>query len=328
MKDELPETRRFGFVSVVVVLDQHREDVAERITDLSGVLERIAEEREIIIVRDAGARSHEAAMRQVLTEVPCIRLIELGDIYDFDTSAFSGIDVAIGEYVCLFNPWMDPYEDLAAILALVDDHDVVQGVSDKPIRSGPITGFARRVFYRYQCKSLNITVSSRSTHFLAFSRRAVVAMTSRGFGHRHLRQEAALVGFNRVEYRYSPTANLGSERNLRTGLIDALTLATNYSLKPLRVVTRLGLLGGTLSLIYALYVLIVQFINDDIVEGWTSTSLQISILFFLMFIVLSILAEYVGRIMSTVTGGRNYVIVDERVSTALISDRDKRNTVS
>ena len=69
--------------------------------------------------------------------------------------------------------------------------------------------------------------------------------------------------------------------------------------RPLRLLTFLSIGGAGLNLLYSVYIDVVNILKDEVAEGWTSLSAQITGLFFILFLVLAVLSEYVLRIFST-----------------------------
>jgi len=79
-----------------------------------------------------------------------------------------------------------------------------------------------------------------------------------------------------------------------------LTLVTNFSILPLRVVTFLGGISSVLSFVLAVYFVAVYATVGVVVKGWTAL---VTILLFiggLILISLGIIGEYIGRILLNV----------------------------
>jgi hypothetical protein len=79
---------------------------------------------------------------------------------------------------------------------------------------------------------------------------------------------------------------------------------------PLRLISTLALLGAGLNLIYSIYVVIVSF-TQTVEAGWTSMSLQISGMFFLISLVLSAMAEFLIFISKSISQGPAYFVREE-----------------
>ena len=83
------------------------------------------------------------------------------------------------------------------------------------------------------------------------------------------------------------------------------------SLKPLRFATLLGFLASLSALAVAVYVLVVKLIDNSTIEGWASIMFVFSLLFCLMFIILAMFAEYIGRLLHEQNEQRDQIVLEE-----------------
>jgi dolichol-phosphate mannosyltransferase len=84
---------------------------------------------------------------------------------------------------------------------------------------------------------------------------------------------------------------------------------SSFSLVPLRVAVVIGLVASTLSLLGVGYAIIGWWIDRDaVVPGWASSLAIMSALFGLLFVVLAILAEYLGRILVEARGRPRFLV--------------------
>ena len=112
--------------------------------------------------------------------------------------------------------------------------------------------------------------------------------------------------------------------NLRKSIIRGIKIIVNSTNIPLRFATMMSSLGALFSFIYSIYVLLMFFLNNNIAPGWASLSLQTSIMFFCISMVLLIMSEYILNTMSLINKRNNYFIVDEFTSTK-IERKDRLN---
>ena len=69
-----------------------------------------------------------------------------------------------------------------------------------------------------------------------------------------------------------------------------------------------------LSFTYSIYIVLVWILNENVVPGWVSLSMQISILFFMNSLVLILISEYILRIVKRNNKSSTYYIIDEITS--------------
>lgn len=82
-----------------------------------------------------------------------------------------------------------------------------------------------------------------------------------------------------------------------------------------------------LNILYVVYAVVVYLVKKDVAPGWTTLSLQHGVMFFLLFSILAILSEYVGRIVAQTSGRPLYFVAEEKSSSVTTTDPDQRNIV-
>ena len=97
------------------------------------------------------------------------------------------------------------------------------------------------------------------------------------------------------------------------------------SISPLRLVSYLGIVAGSLNLLYVVYVIAVNLVRDHVAEGWTTLSVQMSAMFFMVFLILVMISEYVGRTLEEAGDRPIYDVLEERNSSELLPLHDRRN---
>ena len=65
--------------------------------------------------------------------------------------------------------------------------------------------------------------------------------------------------------------------------------------------------------------------KEEVAEGWTTTSLQLSVMFFFLFAILAILSEYIGKILQESRKEQPYHVVNELNSKISVADATRRN---
>jgi hypothetical protein len=315
------------FVSVVAVLDASLTDVASYVRSLSDELVPRYSNYEILLVDNGVKPAELLALRELLAELACIRVLRLSRLFTQDNAVFAGLESAIGDYLVVLSPRHDPVSVVPGIVDLLSTSgtDIVQGISSVPIGTTWASGLGRRLFYWYNRSFLDVEIPGRATHLTGLTRRAVNTLTATSRSHRYLRHLIHHVGYRIADYVYEPRQGAETARSVRAGYRQAVEMVSSYSIQPLRVVTVLGALAALFNLFYAIYVLTVSFFVGGVVEGWTTTSLQLSLMFFIICIVLAVQSEYLGRILTETRREPSYVIMEELESETLMTDMHRRN---
>lgn len=316
------------FVSVVVVprpdlID--KVDIPVYIQELSDILYRHYSNYEIIIVDNMLPVEVFGSTTKLLSELPCLRIIRLSRRYSHDMATLAGLESSIGDYTVVTDPALDPIRAIPRIVELNQETDIIQGTAvppkgDKSIRMT----IPRRIFYQYSRKYMSIDVPTNATYFMSLNRRAVAAVTSSAHKSVHIRFEVRMIGYKYQTMTYEVYASPIRNRSLRVGVFEATDIISSYSVHPLRLMSWIGLIASLVSIIYAIYVVIVAA-THQVVEGWTTMSLQISGLFFILFLILVVLAEYIGKLLVESRHQPKYYVVDELVSTVALADSGRKN---
>jgi dolichol-phosphate mannosyltransferase len=97
---------------------------------------------------------------------------------------------------------------------------------------------------------------------------------------------------------------------------------SSFSLVPLRIAVLIGLIASTLAFVSVGYAVLAWWIDRiAVVPGWASTVVIVSALFGLLFVVLAILAEYIGRIVVEVRGRPRFLV---RETAGAVADPKRR----
>lgn len=314
------------FVSVVLVADEYAEQTAVRVKDLAAMLRKRYANYEVLVVDNGLPLEQLDAIRKLLPKVACIRILRLSRSHDTDTAIFAGVEASIGDYVCtLYNA--DPITLVPEFLEKTKEHDIVFGIAANFKRKSVFEEWGARVLYWYSKRFLHINIPRGSTYFICMNRAAANALTRSGRFMRHIRHMAKRVGFHSTNYCYE----LPDDHDVYTHVgadtlwSRAIDLVSNYSNHPLRMVTYFGLLAGALNIFYAVYVVIVNLSEKNIERGWTTLSLQSSLMFFILFLIMALLAEYIGKILNETQQEPPYHIMQELSSAISVADETRRN---
>lgn len=87
-----------------------------------------------------------------------------------------------------------------------------------------------------------------------------------------------------------------------------LNMFINFSIKPMRIMSMVGLVLALFSLAFGLYAMVEKWLNPSIPVGWTSLIVSLFFLLGLQFIFLGLIGEYLGKLYLTQNGTPQWVI--------------------
>jgi len=320
-----------AFVSVVTSIEVVHDSAITFFTETLDLLKEHYTDYELVIVANGIHDDDIEKLQPLLTLYPCIRIIRMARKYNQEVSTFAAVESAIGDYVVVASPLNDPPKVVMRLVnELEQNHDIVFGVSDVPLPYPILAQLGRKWFFWYSGHYLEIDIPIDATYLMGMNRRAVNALTQIKGQHRHIRHISAKVGFKTGTLRYTPNFKNGFERRgfLKSANL-ALEIAVSYSRHPLRLMSKLSLIVSGLNLAFAAYAIVIYILRDgNVAEGWTTLSLEMSIMFFFVFLMLSIIAEYIGQMREDMRDAPPYHIMDELISNVLIADEDNKRNVT
>jgi hypothetical protein len=319
------------FVTVVAPLVGSGASMVEFLRELSRLLVEHYTNYEIVLIDSLAEEATIGLLMNSLKELACVRILRLSQRTNLEVMLFAGLEAAIGDYVVIMVPTEDsPRAVVELVDVMLDGNDIVCGISEVAPRRGVVAALGARLFYWYGRRYLGIDIPPNSTHLVGMNRRSVNALTRIKGRYRHVRQLTRQVGFKNATYRYRPvnSTSPGKRRGLAESYRLAKEIVVSYSQHPLRAVSTLGLIASAVNLAYAIYAIGVYLFDRRVSEGWTTLSLELAVMFFILFIILSVLCEYIGRILEETRAQPAYHIMEELSSTVLVADETRRNVTT
>ncbi len=283
--------------------EQVLPETAKRITAKMGALIQgglIGADSRVLLVDD-GSKDRTWPLIETLHEQnPLFEGLKLSRNRGHQNALLAGLMTARKHCDVSISMDADLQDDMDAIdrfLAVYEKGcDVVYGVRNKRKSD---TFFKRQTalfFYRLM-KSLGVDITYNHADYRLMSRRALDALASFKEVNLFLRGLAPLIGFQTSVVYYDRTARFAGESKypFKKMLAFAIDGITSFSVKPLRLITTLGIVILFVSLIMLLYVLI-SWILGTTVLGWTSILASIWMIGGIQLFCLGVIGEYIGKI--------------------------------
>lgn len=290
-------TNNESLISVCLILRNEQRRIEALIDSLTTMISGLYQYYELLVLDNASNDGTDRLIAAKLKQIPNLRLIRLSRIYSLDTAVTAALDSAIGDYVILIEPDTD-FKLIAQLVEKAQEgNDIVTVRRDLTRLYSPLDRWAGRTLYRFASRMLGYEVVLEDGFTRLFSRRAVNALTQVRSRRRHLKHFGSIVGY-RHAYIFSDSGSSigGVKRAGKVGSVASLVI--NNSIAPLRFAALLGLGASFLNLLYVGYIILVTIVREgQLAEGWLTTSITNTTMFFLLFIILAILAEYIGRLL-------------------------------
>jgi len=315
-------------VSLIVPLRDHAHLLESLLQEASSTLSAAFDFYEVILVDDGSVDGTSKAVGLLLEKFERIRYIGLTRRYGKEIAISAGLETSIGDFVAIATPGDDPIKTIPDLVKRCrSGSGILCGVTSNPAPDGFLASSLSKAFHRYCRLKLGFDYRENSTDFRILSRQAVNAITRIRDRHRYLKVFTATMGFEVEYFEYTPRSGTA-----RQGFVErcnhAIEIAISNSRHPLRIVSRLGLMLSGINLIYALYVVAVYLFKRNVAEGWTTMSMQMTGMFFFLFLILAVVCEYVGRILEETQARPLYFVATEKTSSVLLENSIEKNILN
>ena len=320
-------SKKKDFISIVIVAEELIvSDFLPSIFQLYRYLDDYFIDYEIIFVENVPNIINREELKSLLKKVPSIRFIELSYKIDYEIAVTVGLENSIGDFAIILNPLQDP---LNVIIPMVEkcsqDGNVVIGVANNVESS---VGYKIiRPLINFILKEIEYHIPRNATTLRCISRNAINSATKARNYHHQIFIRIAQCGIDSFAFIYDLKNPKVKKKKLIASAKYAIRLLIINSVKPLRWMSALGIFGSFFAFIFACYSFLMKLINHNIADGWSSTVILISMLFMLLFIILTFFGEYLGRILNDNSKHEQYWILNEFHSSVMVN-QNRQNVIS
>ena len=310
-------------ISIVAPLDGAGDtgDAVEAFVDETvAVLRGLVTHYEIVLVDDGASEDVVAGVRTLLGRYDFVRFLRLSRHFGEETAIAAGLDVAIGDYVIVMLPNMDPPALIPQFFERARaDADIVYGVRLHRQTEPLWYRLGARAFYRYINSVVKAGIPEDSTQYRCMSRQVVNAITQIRDPDRYLRLLTSYIGFRKQGLPYAPINRTGRPpiRPKREAVNLARALVMDHTTHPLRTVSWAVVL---VALGDAAYVI------TRAIVGGAVAGMMGALQFLSLALVLAVIAEYVGGISRRMRDRPAYYVREEHTSSVLLRE-ERKNVV-
>lgn len=213
---------------------------------------------------------------------------------------------------CVISLDADLQDDVQAIREFVKHYhsgsDIVYGVRSNRSTDHWLKRWSAEQYYNWM-KRLGVPLVYNHADYRLMSRKALDYLSQYREINLFLRGIVPLLGLRTSEVKYvrQERAAGQSKYPLRKMLSFAWEGLTSFTIKPMRLVSMLGMLGIGSSLLVALYVLLSNWLHHT-ESGWSSLMISLWFMGSLQLLGLGVVGEYIGKIYAEVKQRPLYLI--------------------
>lgn len=206
----------------------------------------------------------------------------------------------------------DGQDDINAMDEMIDRYlegnEVVYGVRSRRDTDSFFKRFTAEQFYKL-LMAMGVECVFNHADYRLVSKRVLEAFSDFSEVNLFLRGMFPLVGFNSTSVYYERKERIAGESHypLRKMLALAIEGITSLSVRPLRLITCLGIFVAMLSFTGVIWSFVIALLNRS-VPGWASMTCIICLVSGVQLISIGILGEYIGKIYLEVKHRPRYII--------------------
>lgn len=188
--------------------------------------------------------------------------------------------------------------------------EIVYGVRNSRKKDAFFKRFTAEGFYKFM-SLMGVEIVFNHADYRLMSKKALEGLESYHEVNLFLRGIVPQIGYKSSMVYYERDERVAGESKypLKKMLSFAMDGITSFSVRPLKVISNLGLLLSFLSIVFFVYAVVMKLLGNT-VEGWTFIVCSIWLVAGIQTLCLGVVGEYIGKIYSEVKARPRYIIED------------------
>ena len=267
---------------------------------------------EAIFVDDGSVDCSSIILAAKAKDDPRYRYIGLTRNFGHQIAITAGMDVASGDAIGVMDgDLQDPPEIVGDRVARwKEGFDIVHARRLTRASDSRFKRWTAGMFYKLLGRLSSIEIPHQVGDFRLIDRKVLEAFRAMPERDRFVRGMFAWLGFRQTEVTFHRPPRAAGETKYPFWKMIYLALngVLSFSDAPLRLAIWLGLAVSALAVLYGSYVIGAWFVRSDLVTGWSSTIVVISLLCGVNMLMTGIMGLYIGRIHAEVKRRPLYVV--------------------
>jgi len=312
-----PQADPERFVSVVVPAFNEAQNIPLLYRRVAEVLTQAVSLNWELIFADDGSRDTTwSVICALAADDSKVRGVRLSRNFGHQYALLAGLEAAVGDAVIMMDcDLQHPVEMVPMLLERWrSGFKVVKTMRQDSCEIGWFKRWTSRAFYRLFSVLSGVNLQPGLADFRLLDRRALDELLRLREEGLFLRGLTEWIGFPScvIPYQAGQRACGQSQYSIKKMVRLAWNGVSSFSITPLRIGILIGLIGSLVSLLSLLYAFFGKIFGRGLVPGWASTLMVISLLFFLLFVYLGVLGEYIGRIIVEVRHRPRFIVCETK----------------
>lgn len=304
-------------ISIIVSVYNEEEVLFEFYRETIKVLLLIENPYEIIFVNDGSVDGSRGILFKIAKDDENVRVVHFSRNFGHEAAMIAGIDNASGDYlICMDADLQHPPTLLPEMVRKFESgYDIINMVRTVNKSAGIIKNITSSMFYKVINRLSDIHLVINASDFFGISKRvADVLRSNYREKTRFLRGYVQNVGFNTTNIEYEAGKRFAGKSKYSIKKLFRFSMNTimTFSNLPLKLGMYAGGMAAFLAIIMMIYT-IVSFIRVGTPSGYATTICLICFMFSVLFLIVGIIGEYLGLILSEIKD-RPIYIVEEKLN--------------
>ena len=296
-----------NFVSAVIYVHNAENRIARFLSTIIEIMENNFEHSEIICVNDSSDDSSLQKIKETSEKasITSVSVVNMSYFHGLELSMNAGIDMSIGDFVFEFdNTILDFNPDMIMEIyrKSLTGFDIVSASADRKEK------FSSKIFYKVFDRYTNLSYKMTTESFRVLSRRVLNRVDAMNKTIPYRKAVYANCGLKTANVKYTVVNTVDretdrKEENFRTDLaVDSLLLFTEVGYSVSKLMTVLMMIMSVFMIIYSITI----YATSTPVAGWTTTILFLSVAFFALFGILTVIIKYLQLLVDLVFKRKQY----------------------
>lgn len=301
------DSKEKNFVSAVIYVHNAEARIEVFLKTIIEVMQEKFEHSEIICVNDHSDDDSVGRIKQIstLASTTSISVLNMSYFHGLEAAMNAGVDLSIGDFVFEFDDTRLDFakEEIMKVYRMsLQGYDIVNAAPDKREK------FSSRMFYKVFDRFTDLSYEMTTESFRILSRRVINRISSMNKTVPYRKAIYANSGLKANTIRYTTIDSTKyikdkKEKKYRKSLaMDSLILFTDLGYKFSITMTATMMLMSVFMTVYSIAV----YATAHPVAGWTTTILFLSVAFFGIFGVLTLMIKYLQLLVNLVFKRKNY----------------------
>jgi glycosyltransferase involved in cell wall biosynthesis len=314
-------------LSIVVPLFNEVRNLAALHSRIVAVASRLKAARnvstEVVYVDDGSTDGTLAAARTLAADGLDVQVVALSRNFGKEAALLAGLDHArLGGVLFMDGDGQHPPALIETLVGhWLDGYDVVYTAKAHREREPWLRRAGVRTFYALINWGARQKIPADAGDFRLLSARAAAALKELPERNRFFKGLTSWIGFKQIRIDYEPEERIHGRTTWNLYSLIGLSIEglTSFSVAPLRVASLLGVLLAAAAFIFGVQILIETVVYGQSVPGYPSVIVGLMVLGGVQLIMIGIMGEYIGKILSEIKGRPAYFVAEHTLKAADVS---------